>query len=172
MGAGKVEPSGINEHEQRGALPVMGASSALAKGTASIRPAGEAKTASTARPKALVSLAKNKAVHGHEMALQEVPLEGKREHGTMPQHIPNEGKHKPDWPLQKVSSHDNLSTWEVGNAGQEIETPSKKGERKVDGPPQGSPNEVLLQRKNNPPPRRDQNEGALALWDPREAAWR
>ena len=127
----------------------MGASSALAKETASIGPAGKAKIASIARPEALVSWAKDKAVHGHEMALQDMPLEGKHEHGTTPQHIPNKGKHKPDWPLQKVSCNDNLLTWEVGNAGQEIETPSKKGEHEVDAPLQGSPNKVLPQSKNN-----------------------
>jgi len=47
-------------------VPVAGAAPALAEGTAGVRPAGEAETASTARPEALVPWAKDKVVRGHE----------------------------------------------------------------------------------------------------------
>ena len=54
MGAGEVEPSGINAQEQGGVLLVVGTALALAKGAASVGPAGKAETASTTRPEALV----------------------------------------------------------------------------------------------------------------------
>ena len=45
--------SGIDMHEQRGLLPVVGAAPTIAEGTASIEPAGRAETASATRPKVL-----------------------------------------------------------------------------------------------------------------------
>jgi len=69
---GKVKPSCIDVHKQGGALPVMGAAPALAEGTAGVRPAGEAETASTARPKALVPWAKDKVVRSHKRCHQRV----------------------------------------------------------------------------------------------------
>ena len=51
--AEEIDPSGVDAHERGGALPVVGVAPALAEGTASVGPAGEAETASTAEPEAL-----------------------------------------------------------------------------------------------------------------------
>jgi len=79
---GKVKPSCIDVHKQGGALPVAGAAPALAEGTAGVRPAGEAETASTARPEALVPWAKDKVVRGHERCHQRVSANMARCHNT------------------------------------------------------------------------------------------
>ena len=52
---GKVRPSSIDAHKRGGALLVMGATPALAKGTVSFEPAGEAEKITAAKPEALVS---------------------------------------------------------------------------------------------------------------------
>jgi len=49
--AEEVEPPGVDAHERGGALPVVGAAPALAKGTAGVEPAGEAKRATTLSPR-------------------------------------------------------------------------------------------------------------------------
>jgi len=51
--AEEINPLGVDMHEQGGALLVVGIAPALDKGTASIRPAGKAKTASTTEPEVL-----------------------------------------------------------------------------------------------------------------------
>jgi len=47
--AGDVEPSGVDEYKTGGAPPIVGAAPALAEGTASIKPASGAKSATTVK---------------------------------------------------------------------------------------------------------------------------
>jgi len=77
-----VEPLHIDAHKQGGApLLVVGTAPALAKDTVGIGPADKAETASTAKPKALVSWAQEDG-HRHEVNAQ--PHEA----------LPQKGKHK------------------------------------------------------------------------------
>jgi len=75
-----VEPLGIDADEQGGVLLLMGTAPALAKGTAGVRPAGKAETATTTEPKALAPRMQDKVGHGCEVNAppQEVlPQKGK-----------------------------------------------------------------------------------------------
>ena len=54
MEARKVESSGIDMHEQGGALQIVGTALALAKGTACVEPTSEAERARAAKSKVLV----------------------------------------------------------------------------------------------------------------------
>jgi len=80
--AGGVEPFGIDAYEGGGApLPVVGAATALAEGTASIEPASGAERAAAANPEALEPGAHGEAEHG-----QETPPQGEAKGGleTLP----------------------------------------------------------------------------------------
>ena len=57
----EVEPSGVDAHKRGGALLLVGATPALAEGTAGVEPAGEAEKAVAAKPEALVPRAQDKA---------------------------------------------------------------------------------------------------------------
>jgi len=126
----------------RGALLIVGAAPALAKGTTGIELVAGAERASTVKPEALEPGACGETGHGHETPpqgdagheverlLQEVEQEldalpRKGEHGVnaSPQGSPKEGKHE--------SGH-----------------------------------EALRQSEHEVPPQRDPNEGALATWNP------
>ena len=63
-------------------MPVAGAAPALAEGTAGIRPTGEAETASTARPEALVPWVKDKVVHSHERCHRRASANMVQHHNT------------------------------------------------------------------------------------------
>ena len=78
MNAGRVKPSSVNAYKRGEALPVTGTALALAEDTAGVEPAGEAEKATAANFEALISLARDKAVHGREV--QTPPREGKRTH--------------------------------------------------------------------------------------------
>jgi len=134
----EVEPSGIDAHEQGGALLVAGIALALAEGTAGIEPAGKAKKAITARPKALVPWVQDKAKRGcevnkppHKALLQKGKRNaealsckhkpkhpkallpgGERECSMMPQGNSNKAQRKPDWLSRELLCEDVLSTWE------------------------------------------------------------
>ena len=84
-----VERVDIDAHEQGGTLPVVGAASALAEGTAGVGPAGEAETATTAEPEALVLWAQDKAAREVETP----PQEGEGELDAVPPQ--GEGMAKP-----------------------------------------------------------------------------
>ena len=89
MDAEGVKRADIDVHKQGGTLPVMGAASALAEETAGVRPAGEAETATTAEPEALVLWAQDKAAHEVETP----PREGEGELDAVP--LQGEGMAKP-----------------------------------------------------------------------------
>ena len=99
--AGEDEPLGVDVHKRGGALPVVGTTSALAEGTASVGPAGKAEIATTAEPEALAPRAQDKAGHGHEVDAppQRSPNKGKSERNVPPRRDPNEGA---------------LTTWDPG----------------------------------------------------------
>jgi len=84
MGAGKVEPSGVGTHERGGALLIVGGAQALAKGTASVEPAGDAEKATATKPEALVPWAQGIAEHEVEM----LPGEGEHVHELPPKVLP------------------------------------------------------------------------------------
>ena len=79
--AGEVEPPGVTTHKLQGASRVVGAAPALAKGTSSVKPAGEAARATAAKPGALVPWAQGVTKHEVERLLQE----GKLVHEAPPQ---------------------------------------------------------------------------------------
>ena len=89
MDAEGVERADIDAHEQGGTLPVVGAASALAEGTAGVGPAGEAETATTTEPEALVLWAQDKAAREVETP----PREGEGELDAVPPQ--GEGMAKP-----------------------------------------------------------------------------
>ena len=162
--ANEAEPPGFDAYEQGGALPVAGTTPALAEGITGIEPASEAEKAIVARPEALVPWAQDKARHGHEVDAQPhkaLPQKGKRNTEALPQEVqqgdkgaletlPRTHECKPDWLPREVSHEDTQSTWEVGNTGQEIETPPRKGELKAEALPQRGPNKGKSAR-NVPP---------------------
>ena len=120
-------------------MPVVGVAPALAKGTASVRPAGKAETATTAKSKVLVPWAQYKA--GHRYKVDKPPPEvllqkgehnpevlsykcepkhpkmllpdGMHECGVTPQGNPIKAKCKPNQLPQELSHEAVLSTWEV-----------------------------------------------------------
>ena len=57
----ELEPSRLNTHERGRASPVMGAAPALAKGTASVKPAGQAEKAMAVKSEALMPWAQDMA---------------------------------------------------------------------------------------------------------------
>lgn len=63
MDMGEVKPSHIDTHKQGGVLLVVGAATALAKGTASVKPTGEAEIAMAAKSKALAPWTQGKTRH-------------------------------------------------------------------------------------------------------------
>jgi hypothetical protein len=79
MDTWKVGPSGVDAHKRGGALLVVGAAPALAKGTASVEPAGKGKT-TAAKPEALVPWTQGVAECEVEMLLGE----GKHVHESPP----------------------------------------------------------------------------------------
>ena len=100
--AEEVEPSSVDAHERGGTLPVVGAATALAEGTASVEPAGEAQRATVAKSEALVPWAQGVAKREVERPWREdereleaplqtgrhkreaLPPEGERERGITP----------------------------------------------------------------------------------------
>jgi len=50
--------------------------------------------------------------HRHKRKPVVLTPEGECEHGTTSQRSPNEGEHKPGWPLREPSRKDAPSTWE------------------------------------------------------------
>ena len=86
--ARNLEPSGIDMHEQGGALPVAGAAPAQAESTAGVKSAGEAERAIAAKPEALASWTQGEA--GREA--ESPPQEGEQELKA-PLH---KGRHKPE----------------------------------------------------------------------------
>jgi len=128
--AEEVEPSSVDAHERGGTLPVVGAATALAEGTASVEPAGEAQRATVAKSEALVPWAQGVAKREVERPWREdereleaplqtgrrkhaaLPPERERERGTRLQGNPYEAEREPGWPPQEPSNEDVLSIWE------------------------------------------------------------
>jgi hypothetical protein len=131
--AGEVETSSVDAHERGGALPVAGTAPALAKGTAGVKPAGEAERAITAKSEALAPRTQGMARREVERPPREgkrmrernpealsrerehvkaLPSKHKRECGTTPQGNPNEGNGKPSWPSRAPSHKDVMSASE------------------------------------------------------------
>ena len=70
----ELEPSRVNAHERGRTLPVMCAAPALAKGTASVKPAGKAEKAMAAKSEALMPRAQDAAGREVERLLREGKL--------------------------------------------------------------------------------------------------
>ena len=101
----EVEPSGINARERGGASPVVGTTPALAEETAGVGPAGEAETANTTRPEALVPWAQDKTGRGREV--------NKPPHEALPQ----KGERNVEALSRKRERHPNkgaLALWDLG----------------------------------------------------------
>ena len=105
--AKKVEPLCTNAHEQGGAPLLAGAAPAPTKSTISIKPAGKAEKAVTAKPEASVLWAQDRAGHEVETPLREgeggpdaLPLQGE----CMVKGTPPQGKAscEVETPLRKV----------------------------------------------------------------------
>ena len=99
-------------------MPVVGAAPALADGTASVEPAGEAETATTAKLEALAPWAQGMAGREVEKLPQKRTLDAlsrvdtKGVAGRMHEALPPEVRREPSWSPQKPSREDVLSTWE------------------------------------------------------------
>jgi hypothetical protein len=75
----------------------MGTAPALAEGTTSVKPAGEAEKATTAKSKVLVPWVQAKAKH----ELKGMPQEGELAYKWPPVMLPPEGEHEVEMPPQE-----------------------------------------------------------------------
>ena len=93
VGAREVDHPCVDAHEQGGALAVVGAASALAKGTAGVEPAGKAEIATAAKLEALVPWAQGEP--GREV--DSLPQGDKVMYKPPPEALPPEGwrNHEP-----------------------------------------------------------------------------
>ena len=164
--AGEVEPSGFDAYKRGGALPVVGATPALAEGITGVEPASEAEKAIVARPEALVPWAQDKA--GRKV--KKLPQEGKHVHEPPPEVLLRKGKHEIETPSRGEGKHTDalLHGKRKAKAIQQKvernpEALSRKRELKRPEalPPDG-------ERERGTTPQGNPNEGALVAWDPGE----
>jgi len=100
--AREVQSLGVDVNKQRGPLPFMDTTPALAKSTAGVKLTGKAEKATTAELEALEPEACGKTVHRHETLLQgeagheveRLLQKGECEVDPQPQGSLNEGKHR------------------------------------------------------------------------------